>query len=400
MKFTLPRMIKANRGDLASRWTLINALSQIGSNDFVIFAHLQEDIPYHIKEFIPYGRLHNVLLPIKGWKNLLKSDVVLWGVGLDMQDDSSLMKLVYLLIQYRLYRFLGLEIWSMFQGAGPIKTPLGRYLARQVLKQVSIFVARDPQSLALIQTLSTEAKTKTYLGHDAIFLPGIEKELEKVKSTEKKQIEALFKDAPLVICLNIRQWFHFSSSLLPYQFSKKEYLSRSEHKMDELLNAVNQTTLFLREEYNARILLISAYQPDIEQWEDDLQWLKVIKNSFNDDPDVILVDKTLSLPAYFLLMSRLDLVIGMRLHTALIALRFGVPAINLSYTLKGRDILNHLSLPEYVLVLNDFLKSPIKLENKISSILKDLPREKENTYQASMVAVKENEELLKQLFLE
>ncbi len=399
MKYAFPRVIKANRGDLASRWALLNALNQIEGNDFFVFAHLREDIPPFINDFIPYGPLRNALLTRKGWRALRKSDVVIWGVGLDLQDDSSLMRLSYLLILYTFYRLFGLEIWSLFQGAGPIETPVGRYLARQVLKRVNTFVARDPQSLALVQKLSTESKTKTYLGHDAIFFSGLEKELDKVGIEERKWIEEITEDAPLVIAFNIRQWFHFSSSFLPYQFSKEKYRARSENKMQELVNAARQAVRFLNIKYHARVLLISAYQPNIEEWEDDLPWLQAVAEGLEPDDDVILIDRKLTLPAYFLLMSRLDLVIGMRLHTALIALRFGVPAINLSYTLKGGSILSHLGLPEYLLEINDFLKSPENLEDKIASILKNLLKEKEKTSAAAKLAIKKNEKMLRQLFL-
>ena len=395
MKFILPRTIRANRGDLASRWALLRALSQIGIDNFVVFAQFSEDIPKDIKEFISYGWLRNALPTLRGWKALLKSDVVLWGCGLDLQDDSSLMKMLYLLILFRAYRFIGLEIWCVFQGAGPIETNIGYFLARQVVKQVKVFVARDPKTLSIVRALGEE--TNCYLGHDAIFLPDLESDLSQLNSVEKEHFDNLFSVTAPTIGFNIRQWFHFSSSFLPYQFAKRKYVYQSQKKMQEILDAANKTVQYLRSEHKARVLLLSAYQPGREPWEDDLQWLQLVKKNFEDDPEVVLVNQTLSMPAYYYLMSRLDLAIGMRLHTTLIALRFGVPSINLSYTIKGKSILEHLGLADYVMSLEEFIVSPEKLQHNISALLRNPHEVRARVSKATHKAIEENEILLKKL---
>lgn len=395
MKFVLPRTIRANRGDLASRWALLRALSRMEIEDYVVFAQFSEDIPGDIKEFVPYGRLRNAFPTMRGWKALLRSNVVLWGCGLDLQDDSSLMKMLYLLILFRAYRFIGLEIWSIFQGAGPINTKIGIYLARQVVKQVKVFVARDPKTLSLVRSLGGE--TISYLGHDAIFLPDLESDLLQVHSVDKEHLNNLFSSTTPTIGFNIRQWFHFSSSFLPYQFAKKKYVAQSQQKMQEILDAAIKTVQYLRTEHKARVLLISAYQPGREPWEDDLQWLQLIKKEFESDSEVILVNQTLSMPAYYYLMSCLDLAIGMRLHTTLIALRFGVPSFNISYTIKGQSILEHLGLSDCVLDLEEFMTSPEKLQNSISALLGDPHEVRERVLKATHKAIEENEILLKKL---
>jgi polysaccharide pyruvyl transferase WcaK-like protein len=396
MKFVLPRTIRANRGDLASRWALLRALSRMEIEDYVVFAQFSEDIPEDIKEFVPYGWLRNAFPTMRGWKTLLRSNVVLWGCGLDLQDDSSLMKMLYLLILFRVYRFIGLEIWSILQGAGPINTKIGIFLARQVVKQVKVFVARDPKTLSIIRSLGGE--TTSYLGHDAIFLPDLESDLYQLHSAEKENLNNLFSSTTPTIGFNIRQWFHFSSSFLPYQFAKKKYVAQSQHKMQEILDAAIKTVQYLRTEHKARVLLISAYQPGREPWEDDLQWLQLIKKQFENDPEVVLVNQTLSMPAYYYLMSCLDLAIGMRLHTTLIALRFGVPSINISYTIKGQSILEHLGLSDYVLSLEEFMASPEKLQNNISAILGNPHEVRERVSKATHKAIEENDILLKKLF--
>ena len=297
---------------------------------------------------------------------------------------------------FRLYRMLDLRIWMLFQGAGPITTRFGKLFARLVLKQVDKFVARDPGTYELIGSIAPN--TERILAHDAIFLPGFEEDIKKLSSDENAWLSMkLESDGRPVIGLNIRQWFHFASSLIPYQLARQKYLERSEEGMEHLIAATTELIKLLREQLNARVLLISAYQPGIVPWEDDQTWLERIKTYFVDDPDILLTNDPISLSTYFGLMSKLDLMIGMRLHSTLIALRYGVPAINISYTLKGAAILRHLELPENVVDIQHFLESPQLVFERAVAILRNLPQEQEKTKEAIRTAVDINMSVFRKL---
>jgi polysaccharide pyruvyl transferase WcaK-like protein len=398
MKIIFPRVILGNRGDIASRWALLSALQRIENAQIdAVFAHTPKDIPNEIIQKLPYLPLKNVFPSFSGLKSFLKADLVVWGVGLDFQDDASLMKLLYLKVQFSLYRFLGLRIWCFFQGAGPILTSSGHKLAHSVLKEVELFVTRDPATLKLLKSINDQPQY--ILGHDAIFLPGLEDDASKISKDDRGWIDNLTKGIQHpVVGFNIRLWFHFSSSVLPFELSKEHYLERANKKMEKLVQAAVENIRYLRTAFQARILLISAYQPDTVSWEDDNQWLQLIKSHFINDPEVILVDQYMSMPSYFQFMAQLDLAIGMRLHTTLIGLRMGVPSINLNYTLKGKDILEHLGLPNYTVGLEEFIDTPDILKPKIMSILGNLSSERKYVDKAVQVAIKENEAILKEIF--
>jgi len=399
-RFVFPRVTKGNRGDIASRWGLLRGLQKTGIREALVYYNLPEDIPSSALASFRY-------LPLpKGMFNLAKDlakdkaetgvDTVLWAVGLDLQDDSSLIKLMFLWGRFWLYQRMGLKIWMLFQGAGPVTTPFGKWIARHVLNQVDLFVARDPSSDELVGQLSP--RIKRMLAHDAIFMPGMETDLLDISSRETDLLEGLFKekDGP-VIGLNIRLWFHFASSLLPFQLAQKQYLERSSHKMDALVASASVLVKMLREEYNAKVVLISAYQPGVVEWEDDQPWLERIKQNFVDDSDVVNLNDSLSMPAYFKLMEKFDLVIGMRLHTCLIALRFGTPAINLNYTLKGKDILSHLGLAENIFELDDFIQSPAIISPRIKTLLEHQHAEKIKVDNAVQAAIDQNMIVLESL---
>lgn len=396
MRVVLPRYIMGNRGDLASRWGVLQSLYDLGQRDVTVFRRAPEDVPGLPFQYLDYGSYRNLILNSEGRRALQEARVVLWAVGLDLQDDSSLAKLLYLWLMFKLYRLRGLHIWSLFQGAGPITTPLGRFITRQILTQLDGFVARDPGTYELVGRICPGLKR--VLAHDAIFLPGFEEAAGALNPEEQARLGQLFETGGRpVIGLNIRQWFHFSSSLLPYQFARRKYLKRSQEQMDRLIDAGQDLARLLRKNLDARILLISAYQPGIVPWEDDLPWLGRIQAGFEGDPDVVLTSLGMSLPAYYAMMSRLSLMIGTRLHSTLIAVRYGVPSINVSYTLKGGAILSHLGMPENVIDLRSFLDSPEAVCKRASALMNNLPAEREKTRAAVQHAVAINRQALSTL---
>jgi polysaccharide pyruvyl transferase WcaK-like protein len=393
-KLVLPRVILGNRGDIASRWGIINALHRSGLEDVSIFCDSLENIPPVPYPTFPYGKLRNLIFTREGSKAIKGANIVLWAAGLDMQDDSSLLKLIYLWMLFWIFRFLGLRIWCFLQGAGPIETRAGRKIARGVLKKVDRFVARDTGSLKLMGEIYPDGNYSC--AYDGVFLRGLETDPELVKSGKFRPV---FANRPnLLIGFNVRMWFHFNSSLLPYEFNRQAYEKRARESMDELVETSGEAIAQLRERFDARVVLLSGYQPGVVPWEDDLPWLAQIKNECADDSEVVLIDAPMSMPAYFTLMSSLDLMIGMRLHTVLTAIRFGVPSINLSYTLKGSSILSDLGLGDCALGLVDFMRSPKALMEKVAGMVSDMAGNRERVASAAATAIEENERALRYLF--
>lgn len=356
MRFVCPRVICANRGDLLSRYGILSALQEMGINDIAVFCHQDQHIAPLPYPTVSYGRLYNLLPHREGLHALRRSDIVLWTAGLDLQDDSSLLKLVHTLCVFASYRLMGLRIYVLMQGAGPLKTRWGKRLTRRILNLVDVFVARDRGTLSLLQQL--QSKARLVLGYDGIFLG--EFNPNHVRPEEAHYITALTdkSNGQPLIGFNLRLWFHFTSSLLPYQFAKATYQARSKEKMKAFVQASTRFLSELRQKLNARIFLISMYEPDIEPWEDDVPYLQQVKADFAQDDDVIVINKPLGIHGFCRLMSQMDLMVGTRLHSTLTAMRFGVPAINLSYTLKGKDIYDDLGLADRVIEVEDFISNP------------------------------------------
>ncbi len=378
MKYVCPRWIRGNRGDLISRLGILSALNKLGSKDITVFWDKNQDIFPLSYKGVENGYLYNLIPRFKGFLELLKADTVLWTAGLDLQDDSSLIKLFHTLCVFSSYRL--------------ITTRWGRWLTRIILNCLDGFLARDPGTYKTLHDINPKARM--VLGYDGIFLGELDPEIISLQERAiiTRFVTRTHVEQPL-IGFNLRQWYHFSSSVLPYSFTKTKYLERSKQKMDQFIAASISLIEMLRGNPGARIILISAYEPDTQPWEDDLPWLKQIKNYFSQDNEVTICESPLTLLGYCNLLSKLDVVVGTRLHTTLTALRFGTPSININYTLKGRDILNSLGFPEQVVELEDFIHEPKIVYNKVDTILHDGPTRSLVTRKIEKV-IEDNEQIL------
>lgn len=395
MKFIMPRVIKANRGDLASRWGVVKILEKLDISDVTIFYHGFESLPVTNYKKVKYGYLKNLLPNILGIKSIRDADINLWAVGLDIQDDSSLAKLLYLVITFSIYKLFNIKNIVMLQGAGPLNTKMGMFLAKLALKKVDLFVARDPGTYNLIDEIAPDLAKQ--LGHDGIFLPGFDEYCRYLKNNRETNSRLSKKE--LEIGINIRQWYHFSSSVIPYQFNKRAFKQKSKLMMDTLLKQYCDLISWLIEQYNANVVLISAYQPGIEPWEDDIYYLNKIKEEFLINEKVRSMENSVNLDTYFRTMGSLDLMVGMRLHSSLIALRLGVPSINISYTLKGKDIMEHLGLQNYVIDLEDFIGSTNKIKDMAANVILHLDEERLKVKATVEQATAKNLELIRTILL-
>jgi polysaccharide pyruvyl transferase WcaK-like protein len=395
-RILLPRVIYGNRGDLLSRWGLLNGLRAIGQEAVHVFAHRSADLPEHLRmNYDPYGKLHNVLLSPGAKRALRTADRILWGGGLDMTDESSMAKLMYLLATFSHYRMLGKEIDCVFQGAGPLLTRTGKLIARQILQRVSKFIVRDEYTYDLLSELNPDPAY--FMARDAIFFPGFEQAMLARPRSQVVEGYCGKAETPL-IAINIRRWFHFSSDVIPFQLARKRYESRGLDKMQQLIEIYIDLVRKLRLDFNARILLVSAYNPGVYSWEDDMYWLQMVKSAFSTDEAVWVGDYPLDMMDYTVLMASVDLALSMRLHSSLTALRFGKPAVNISYAPKGVHAFHDLGLEGNAFDINSFMQDPSPVWSRITAILQGGKEQKEFISRKVSESIDMNMKALRALF--
>lgn len=372
MGWAVPRVIRGNRGDIASRYGILGGLADRGVPVTALFAARSDHVPPQLgTEILPYGPAHNLWPGWRGVKALARSRAVIWTGGLDLQDDSSLLKLLHTWLVFLSYRLLGLKILLAHQGAGPLTTCTGRWLARRVLGCVDLALVRDRGSCRVLADLVPAERLR--LGADGIFLDGFP--TRDQPGLVSPAIMALRDTGgrPLV-GLNVRLWFHFAASWIPYQFARERYRQRAQAPIAQLLDSLAQAVAHLRRRHRARVVLVSMYEPGVEPWEDDLPLLASLKERFGGDDEVVLHTADVPIGDLCRLFGRLDLMIGMRLHATLIALRAGVPAIHIAYTLKGHDIYADLGLSEWLVSVEEARRSPDGIVRLIDAVLGDPAR--------------------------
>ncbi len=372
MKLVSPRFICGNRGDIASRYGILNTLQRGGTPLSAVFACRAAHLPQALqRSVLPYGAIYNLWPRWQGIRALRRASAVIWTGGLDLQDDSSLLKLVHTWLVFVSYRLLGLKILVALQGAGPLTTPLGRWLAARILRLTKLVLVRDRGSHDLLRGMLPEDRLR--LASDGIFLPGFPERGNHHELPSELEALCAAQGRP-VIGLNIRLWFHFASTLIPYQFRRNSFRERAEARMGTFLSAITEIVTELRRRRNARIGLLSMYEPGVEPWEDDAPLLRQIKDRFAEDPEVVLLSDDLPILQLCALIARFDLIIGTRLHSTLIALRAGVPAIHIAYTLKGDHIYRDLDLSDWAIPIETAMEAPSVILEKAERVLADPAR--------------------------
>lgn len=372
MTWAVPRVIRGNRGDIASRYGILSALIASRASITALFAARPSHIPMPTPaDILPYGPLYNLWPGWRGLKALARSRAVIWTGGLDLQDDSSLIKLVHTWLVFISFRMLGLKILLANQGAGPLTTRTGRWLARRILGCVDLALMRDRGSHQVLAGLM--APERLCLAADGIFLEGfptrdalgdVPTEMRWIRETGGRP----------VIGLNVRRWYHFGGNWVPYQLARERYLRRAQVPMGQLLDVLECVIGDLRRRHRARIVLVSMYEPGTETWEDDTPLLESLKRRFAADDEVLMFTDDVPIEDLCRLFGHLDLMIGMRLHSTLIALRAGVPAIHIAYTLKGHDIYADLGLTDWIVDIEAARHSPDAVTRVIDRVLDDPQR--------------------------
>ena len=222
MNLASPRFIRGNRGDIASRYGILKTVLHGGASVSAVFASRAAHLPQALqRSVLPYGLVYNLWPRWQGIQALRRASAVIWTGGLDLQDDSSLTKLLAHLARLRLLPLsLGLKILVALQGAGPLTTSLGRWLAARILALTNLVLVRDQGSYRLLSAILPENRLR--LAADGIFLPGFPERGERLRSAPGDGDDLRAADGRPLIGLNVRLWFHFAKQPDPLPIPAQE----------------------------------------------------------------------------------------------------------------------------------------------------------------------------------
>lgn len=348
----LVRPIEPNRGDVISRYGLLKRMGRLADPPRLVVLSQRDpgELPL-LASVVRPGPLKDLIPKREQFRLYERGDEVWWACGHDLQDDSSALKLPFILAKFLFFRLRGLRIRIIAQGAGPITTPFGRWCTRGIMRLVKSASFRDHESLALAAGIAPKCVDKMTQTVDcALFAAG-----ETGKGRGKT-----VSDKPPLVGVNLRRWYHFDGHWLPYEYRVRMGLIREIPGDQKMELFISEMARFLDKQVEARgirIRLIPMYPRNVEPWEDDVTLLNELKNRMTHPEAVEVIEEDLSPEKLLTVFQDLDAMIGVRLHSTIIATLLGVPSIHLAYSPKGHSYFKMIGQERYCLPL-DRLSTP------------------------------------------
>lgn len=241
-------------------------------------------------------------LPAVLWA-LGKSQLFIWGGGSLMQDATSAASPFYYAGLMALAQGLGLKTVAWAQGIGPLKRPLSRWMARQVLRRCAAVSVRDAASA---QWLASWGIAPTVAPDPVWALPG-------------KPMRGLWDLPAPRVAVNLRS----HPQLTPQRLAN---LTRALIQFQQ----ATQTCLLL--------VPFQACQ--------DLEIARQIASQLPEPHQIVSAADPRELKGLF---RGVEMAIGMRLHSLIMAASEGCRCFALSYDPKVRRLMEDLDLPGWEL---------------------------------------------------
>ena len=254
---------------------------------------------------------------------LENSDVLVSGGGSLLQDATSIKSLLYYLWVIFMALFYKKQVIIFAQGIGPINNPFARFLTKRLLKKASYVSVRDEKSLFLLRGW------------------GISPDLV---SDPMWNLEVLPHEPKNRVGIQLREWKTLTDDFINSlarkvndNFSDKEiYIYSFQDAQDFNVCKKFQNFLSL---LNKDIKTVIVYQRSNQEMVDSFR--------------------------------NLDYLIAMRYHACILALKYGIPTLPISYDEKVEKLakeveLNYVTLTdyqklgEYISELKDIKKESIK----------------------------------------
>jgi polysaccharide pyruvyl transferase CsaB len=226
------------------------------------------------------------------------SDLVLSGGGSLLQDTTSLRSLLYYLWVVRHAQRCGAPVMFFAQGIGPLRRPAARSLTRLVADRVRRITVRDPESAALLHKIGVRRPPVEVTADPAFALrPSPESTTDRILS------EAGAEPGGDYIGLALRPW---RSGADPGRLS--EVAAR------------------IVKESGRRLICFPMQPPG------DVALCRAVADPLGKD--ALVLSAQLSPFDAVGLVSRMGVLVGMRLHALIFAASTGVPLVGLAYDPK------------------------------------------------------------------
>ncbi len=346
-----------NTGDEAILTSMVRAFKEkIPQIKIVVLSHspLQTSQAYQIKTI---NRLH--LIDIM--RCLRDTNLFISGGGGLLQDSTGKgWSILYYLGLILVAKIVKVPVMIYAQGIGPVNKQINKKLIKWILNKVNLITVRDNSSKELLENLGV-VKPSIYVNSDPVFL------------LKKKNINHIIDNYPY-----IQKLINPDDRPL-IGVSVREYKSNGSDSKRIFAQAAD----YLIKNYQAKIIFLPfKFDEDVHISEEILSLMKnkaeVLKIKL--EPEELLS-----------VLSRLSLVVGVRLHSIIFSSMANIPFIAFNYDPKVRYFVEYLGLSELLLEidedisLKDFQKK-IEYVRENNDKIKDILLEKVNNLEEKAFA--------------
>lgn len=261
-----------------------------------------------------------------------RHDVCVFGGGGIVQDESSILNLIYFLAQIQIAKLFGKVVALAFVGVGPLNSRVSRVCAKLALSNLALCVVRDQESKRLMDRLGVT-------GTDVICCSDIVLDLEcRLRSDKSAEANGGY------LLLSLRHWYSQSSTVVPASFKSGRIDAGT--RMDALLrNLADELAIFLDANKEFSIVAVPCYGD-----RDALVHMALRNRLDRKYRERFRLHASLSDPCHYVrLAAGARCVIGMRLHSLVLASLSAAPLVALSYSSKVNAFMEQVGLAEQVI---------------------------------------------------
>ena len=338
-----------NTGDEAILKSMVRAFKEkIPQIKIVVLSRspLQTSQTYQVKAI---NRLH--LIDII--RCLRDTNLFISGGGGLLQDSTGKgWSILYYLGLILIAKIVKVPTMIYAQGIGPINKKINKLLIKWILNKVNIMTVRDNHSKKLLNNLGVSSPS-IYVNSDPVFL------------LKKKNINHIIDNYPYI------QELINSDNRPLIGVSVREYKSNG----SDSKRIIAQVADYLIENYKAKIIFLPF------KFDEDVHISEEVLSLMKNQADVLKI--RLEPEELLSILSRLSLLVGVRLHSIIFSSMANIPFIAFNYDPKVRYFVEDLGLSELLLEIDEDI-SLKNIQEKIEYIrenndrIKDILLEKVN----------------------
>lgn len=366
-----------NLGDAAIMSAILDLLSKKIPEVEVFVPSIKPDFitqnygaKYNVKAVdVRPQKLSMRLLGLPTFLSILKSDVALIcdGIIFGRKLFSPHNFLITLIFIVPFAKLVGCKVVCFSCGIGPFPSALSRFFAKWVIQLSDLIIMRENDSYDLAKKIGVTKAIK--INGDAAFVNPISSDPAVLKIAKENNID-LTKP---ILGLNIT----------PYIDSWLEKSERVESHSQFLSNYANAVNIFLDKLTDRPQCVIFSCSPMDEEFSKKLA----------EKVSGVVVDNSRYLSHDIqAMMSRANLLVGMRFHSLVLASASGAPIVGLVYAPKVKGYMRQLNCERFCIelkdisdsrfsdILHDAWENKVELKAKQQAIVSQLKLSAENAF--------------------